>query len=65
MRLHGVLLGAMSELDDRVCTTLLLRYQQGLTFDEMAEITGENAGTLQARVARALRRLRARIELGT
>jgi RNA polymerase sigma-70 factor (ECF subfamily) len=61
-RLVAALLAAVAELDERVRTTLLLRYQQGMTFEEMAEITGENAGTLQARVARALRRLRERIE---
>jgi RNA polymerase sigma-70 factor (ECF subfamily) len=31
-----------------------LRYTEGFTFEEMAVICGEKAGTLQARVARAL-----------
>ena len=61
-RLHDALRAAVAELDERIRSTLLLRYQQGLSFEEMAQTTGENPGTLQARVARALRRLRERIE---
>jgi RNA polymerase sigma-70 factor, ECF subfamily len=61
-RLRAALIACVAELDEPVRTALLLRYQQGLTYEDMAEICGENAGTLQARVARALRRLRYRIE---
>lgn len=64
-RLQDALVTCMRELDPQVATAILLRYQQGLTFEEMAGICGEKAGTLQARVARALRRLRARIESRT
>jgi DNA-directed RNA polymerase specialized sigma24 family protein len=46
-------------------TAVLLRYQQGFTFAEMARICGEKPGTLQARVARALPLLRAWIEAQT
>jgi RNA polymerase sigma factor (sigma-70 family) len=60
-RLRAALLVSLSELDEPVRTSVLLRYQQGLTYEEMAEICGEHAGTLQARVARAVRRLRDRI----
>ena len=33
---------------------VVLRYQQELSYDEVAEVTGERPGTLQQRVARAL-----------
>ena len=41
---------------------VLLRYHQELSYDEVAEVTGERAGTLQQRVARALPVLRQCIE---
>jgi DNA-directed RNA polymerase specialized sigma24 family protein len=46
-------------------TAVLLHYQQGFTFEEMAVICGEKPGTLQARVARALKALRACVEART
>lgn len=52
----------LDRLNEHVRTALLLRYQQGFTFEEMAEICRESAGTLQARVARALSGLRTCIE---
>ena len=52
----------LGELGDHVRTAVLLRYQQGFSFEDMAEITGEKPGTLQARVTRALPVLRACIE---
>jgi RNA polymerase sigma-70 factor (ECF subfamily) len=60
-RLRQVLAACVDELAPPIRAAVLLRYQQGLSFDEMAEICGEQAGTLQARVQRALPRLRARI----
>lgn len=61
-RLHESLAVAVAELDELSRTVVLLRYQQGFTFEEIAEIYREKAGTLHARVARALPRLRACIE---
>jgi RNA polymerase sigma-70 factor, ECF subfamily len=61
-QLGAALAASVGELDEPVRTTLLLHYQQGFTFEEMAVICRKNAGTLNARVARALPRLRARIE---
>ncbi len=52
----------LARLGEPIRTALLLRYQQGFSFDEMAVICGERAGTLQARVARALPRLKAMLE---
>jgi RNA polymerase sigma-70 factor (ECF subfamily) len=61
-RLLATLIECVQELEDPARTSVLLRYQQGLSYEEMAEISGESPGTLQARVARALRRLRDLIE---
>lgn len=62
LRLREALVASLGELDEHVRTAVLLHYQQGFTFDEMAEICGEKPGTLGARVARALPRLRASIQ---
>jgi RNA polymerase sigma-70 factor (ECF subfamily) len=61
-RLREALVASLGKLDHDVRTAVLLRYQQGFTFEEMAEICCEKPGTLQARVARALPQLRAHIE---
>jgi RNA polymerase sigma-70 factor (ECF subfamily) len=61
-QLHDVLIACLRELDEDVRSALLLRYQQGFTFEEMAKVCGEKSGTLHARVTRALPLLRARIE---
>ncbi len=53
-----VLARALAQLDAKVRSAVLLRYQEGLSFEEMAAICGERATTLQARVARALPVLR-------
>lgn len=53
-RLNHALLRCLEGVGEHVRDALLLRYQQGLTFDEMAEACGEKPGTLQARVSRAL-----------
>src|SRR5215831_4086165 len=45
-------------------TAVLLRHLEGLTYDEMAEVCGEKAPTLQARVSRAMTKLRAWMEQG-
>jgi RNA polymerase sigma-70 factor (ECF subfamily) len=60
--LQAALVTCLAALGEPVRTAVLLRYQQGLTYEEMAEICGEKSGTLQARVSRALRKLRDRIE---
>jgi RNA polymerase sigma-70 factor (ECF subfamily) len=62
VRLRAALAVSVDELDEHVRTAMLLRYQQGFTYEEMAEICCEKADTLRTRVARALLLLRARIE---
>src|SRR5439155_24662434 len=64
-RLGEVLAECLDELDEKARTALLLRYQQGFTFEQIAEICGEKPGTLQVRVSRALPVLRARLCLRT
>jgi RNA polymerase sigma factor (sigma-70 family) len=61
-RLREPLVASLGELGHNLRAAVLLRYQQGFTFEEMAKICCEKPGTLQARVARALLQLRARIE---
>lgn len=52
----------LRELAPRVRAAVLLRFQQGVTYEEMARLEGERAPTLQARVARALPVLRRCLE---
>lgn len=52
----------LQRLSEPVRATVLMKYQQGLTFDEMAVAVGERSGTLQVRVSRALPILRQCLE---
>ena len=52
----------LRELAPRVRAAVLLRFQQGVTYEEMAVLEGERAPTLQARVVRALPVLRRCLE---
>ncbi len=61
-RLCEALVASLGELCEATRTAVLLRFQQGFTFEQMAEICREKPGTLHARVARALPLLRASIE---
>lgn len=64
-RMLRALAAAMATLSEPMRTALLLRYQHGFSFEDMAAICNERAGTLQARVARALPRLRALLTAST
>lgn len=61
-RLHRALTECLDQLGEHIRTAVLLRYQQGFSFEDMADVCREKPGTLQARVARALPTLRACIE---
>lgn len=61
-QLRQALVGCLGEVGEHVRNALLLRYQQGFSFEEMAQVCNEKPGTLQARVARALPVLRSCIE---
>jgi RNA polymerase sigma-70 factor (ECF subfamily) len=64
-RLREALAQCVDELPPAIRAAVLLRYQQGLTFEQMAEVCDEKPGTLQARVSRAVDGLRACIEKRT
>jgi len=57
-RLRQALVVCLAALGEHLRTAVLLRYQQGFTFEDMANICDEKPGTLQARVTRALPALR-------
>lgn len=61
-RIAHLLEGCLSTLAPAAREAVLLRYHQELSYDEVAEITGERPGTLQQRVARALPVLRKCVE---
>jgi RNA polymerase sigma-70 factor (ECF subfamily) len=64
-RLHAALAGCLAQLGEAIRVAVLLRYQQGFSFEDMAEVCHEKPGTLQARVARALPALKLCIEART
>ena len=64
-RLRDALLACLDLLKPKVLSALLLRFQQGFTFEDMAAICREKPGTLQAQVTRALPALRTCIESRT
>ena len=55
----------LGELASGVKIVVLLRHVEGFSYEDMSRICGERAGTLQARVARAMPVLRACIERRT
>jgi len=52
----------LGKLKPHVRIAVVLRYQEGFSYEEMSEICGERPATLQARVARALPLLRQCLE---
>lgn len=60
--LHDALRRCLAKLSASVRTAVLLRFQTEHSYEEAACIVQENAGTLQARVARALPVLRRCVE---
>jgi RNA polymerase sigma factor (sigma-70 family) len=64
-RLIAALTACLEQLAPAVRTAVLLRFQQGFSFEEMSRMSDERAGTLQQRVARALPVLRECIESRT
>lgn len=61
-RLAGILATCLAKLAPAAREAVVLRYHHELSYDEAAAIAGDRAGTLQQRVARALRVLRRYIE---
>ncbi len=64
-RLRDAMAKCLDELGEHVRTAVLLRYQQGFSYEEMATVCRDKPGTLQARVVRALPVLRRCIETRT
>lgn len=64
-RLWQASIVSLRELGEYVRGVLILRYQQGFTFEELSAIFQEKPGTLQARARRALALLRICIERRT
>lgn len=61
LRMQTALLAAMRELAPSTRRAIELRFYDGLSFEEMAARCGEKAGTLQARVSRALSKLQLQV----
>lgn len=64
-RLVEALRACLATLGEHILDAVLLRFQQGFSFEEMARLSDELPGTLQARVKRALPVLRKCIEART
>lgn len=64
-RLQQALLACLDLLGEHVRAAVLLRYQQGFSYEDMGKACKEKPGTLQARVTRALPALRECIERRT
>lgn len=60
--LGAALEGCLDKLHPEVRSAVLLRYQEGFTYQEMSRVCGEKPATLQARVARAMPLLRQCLE---
>lgn len=52
----------LRRLEEHVRGVLVLRYQQGLSFEELSALFGQQPATLRARMRRVLPRLRANVE---
>lgn len=64
-RFRKALAACLETLGEHIRTAVLLRYQQGFSYEEMADVCREKPGTLEARVRRAIPSLRECIEART
>lgn len=53
---------ALSRLDEKSRTVILLRYLEDQKLEDIAEIQGENVNTVKARLYRALKKLRIQLD---
>ena len=60
---HHYLSEAMAELPEIFQTTIAMRELQGLSYEEIATITGVSLGTVKSRIARARQRLQAKLTM--
>jgi RNA polymerase sigma-70 factor, ECF subfamily len=59
---HDHLRQAMAELPDVFQKTIAMRELQGLSYEEIADITGVSLGTVKSRIARARQRLQEKLK---
>lgn len=55
---HARVVGTLKNLDDTYRDVLVMRYMNGLTPSEIAEVTGETPNTISVRIYRGLKQLR-------
>ena len=55
---------AIGSLPERYRVVLALRELEGMTYDQIAEVTGLSLGTVESRLFRARRRLRGVLQRG-
>lgn len=60
---HDHLKQAMEELPEVFQKTIAMRELQGLSYEEIANITGVSLGTVKSRIARARARLQEKLKL--
>lgn len=58
-------IGALGQLSPRQRLIFLLKHQEGMTYEEIAEVLGCSPGTAKKAVARALGKLRAQLHVET
>ncbi len=59
---YSHLKGAIAELPETFRTTIVLREIEGMSYEEIAEITGSSLGTVKSRIARARQRLQLQLQ---
>jgi RNA polymerase sigma factor (sigma-70 family) len=59
---YGQLQDAIAGLPDIFRTTIMLREIEGMSYEEIAEITGSSLGTVKSRIARARYRLQLQLQ---
>ncbi|WP_254721843.1 sigma factor-like helix-turn-helix DNA-binding protein [Kovacikia minuta] len=62
LEFYGQLQTAIAELPDIFRTTIMLREIEGMTYEEIAEITQATLGTVKSRIARARYRLQVQLQ---
>jgi len=53
---------AIAELPETFRTTIVLREIEGMSYEEISDITGVSLGTVKSRIARARQRLQAQLQ---
>ncbi len=59
---YDQLRGAIADLPEVFRTTIVLREIEGMSYEEIAELTGVSLGTVKSRIARARQRLQFQLQ---